>query len=68
MVLASFKFQGQKIYLGSRVWADLTLYYRKGGWSVFEWTFPDFKAGLYDKTLLEIRRIYKQQRLSDQSS
>ena len=68
VVLASFKFQGQKIYLGSRVWADLTLYYRKGGWSVFEWTFPDFKAGLYDKTLLEIRRIFKQQRLSDQSS
>jgi len=68
VVLASFKFQGQKIYLGSGVWADLILYYRKGGWSVFEWTFPDFKAGIYDKTLLEIRRIYKQQRLSDQSS
>ena len=67
VVLASFKFQGQKIYLSSGVWADLTLYYRKGGWSVFEWTFPDFKAGLYDNTLLEIRRIYKQQRLSDQS-
>lgn len=66
VVLASFKFQGQKIYLGSRVWADLTLYYRKGGWSVFEWTFPDFKTGVYDKTLLEIRRIYKRQRLSDQ--
>ena len=66
VVLASFKFQGQKIYLGSGVWADLTLYYRKGGWSVFEWTFPDFKTGVYDRTLLEIRRIYKQQRLSGQ--
>jgi len=68
VVLASFKFQGQKIYLGSGVWADPTLYYRKGGWSVFEWTFPDFKAGLYDKTLLEIRRIYKRQRRSERSS
>jgi len=68
VVLASFKYQGQKIYLGSGVWADLTLYYRKGGWSVFEWTFPDFKAGVYDKTLIEIRRIYKRQRLSDQLS
>ncbi|HUU29228.1 MAG TPA: DUF4416 family protein [archaeon] len=63
VVLASFKYQGQKIYLDQGVWADLTLYYRKGGWAVFEWTFPDFKAGIYDRTLLEIRRIYKTQRM-----
>ncbi len=62
VVLASFKFGGQKIYLGRGVWADLTLYYRKGGWSVFEWTFPDFKAGRYDSTLLEIRALFKNQR------
>jgi len=68
VVLASFKHQGQKIYLDHGVWADLTLYYRKGGWSFFEWTFPDFKAGVYDKILLEIRRIYKNQRLEDSGS
>ncbi|MEA1997439.1 MAG: DUF4416 family protein, partial [Gemmatimonadota bacterium] len=62
VVLASFKYQGQKIYLDHGVWADLTLYFRKGGWAVFEWTFPDFKAGLYDSTLLEIRSLYKKQR------
>ena len=62
VVLASFKCGGQKIYLGRGVWADLTLYYRKGGWSVFEWTFPDFKAGRYDDTLLKIRSLFKQQR------
>jgi Domain of unknown function (DUF4416) len=66
MVLASFKFGGQKIYLGSGVWADLTLYYHKGGWSVFEWTFPDLKAGRYDSTLLEIRSLFKQQRKQGQ--
>jgi hypothetical protein len=65
VVLASFKYQGQKIYLDHGVWADLTLYYRKGGWAAFEWTFPDFKTGIYDKTLLEIRRIYKEQRLAE---
>ena len=68
VVLASFKYQGQKIYLGEKVWADLTLYYRKGGWSKFEWTFPDFKTGVYDKTLLEIRRLYKLQRLESPSA
>ncbi len=61
VVLASFKYMGQKIYVGEGVWADLTLYYRKGGWAKFEWTFPDFKLGLYDRALLEIRRIYKRQ-------
>ena len=68
VVLASYKYQGQKIYLGQRVWADLTLYYRKGGWSKFEWTFPDFKTGMYDKILLEVRRLYKLQRLEDSSA
>ena len=67
VVLASFKYQAQKIYLDRGVWADLTLYYRKGGWARFEWTFPDFKAGLYDRPLLEIRRIYKRQRLQSES-
>jgi len=64
VVLASFKYQGQKIYLQDGVWADLTLYYRKGGWASFEWTFPDFKTGDYDPELLEIRRLYKQQMLA----
>lgn len=68
VVLASFKFMGQKIYLSDGVWADLTLYYRKGGWAKFEWTFPDFKLGLYDSILIEIRRIYKSQRLRGESS
>lgn len=68
VVLASFKYMGQKIYLDQGVWADLTLYYRKGGWAKFEWTFPDFKLGLYDKTLLEIRRIYKQQMIGPRES
>ena len=67
VVLASFKYQAQKIYLDRGVWADLTLYYRKGGWARFEWTFPDFKAGLYDRPLIEIRRIYKRQRLQSES-
>jgi Domain of unknown function (DUF4416) len=62
VVLASFKHQPHKIYLDRGVWADLILYYRKGGWVSFEWTFPDFKKGLHDRSLLEIRQIYKRQR------
>ncbi|MBN2288719.1 MAG: DUF4416 family protein [Candidatus Glassbacteria bacterium] len=62
LVLASFKYQPHKIYLDRGVWADLALYYRKGDWAGFEWTFPDFKTGRYDRPLLEIRSLYKRAR------
>ncbi|RJO64960.1 MAG: DUF4416 family protein [Myxococcales bacterium] len=62
IVLASFKPGWQKIYLGEGVWADPTLYYRKGRFLPFEWGFPDFRSGLYDPALGEIRARYKAQR------
>ena len=62
VVLASFKGSGHKIYLGRGVWADPTVYYKHGRFRCFEWSFPDFKAGFYDKDLLTIRRGFKRQR------
>ena len=61
LVLASMKKNAQKIYLGSGVWADMNLLYAKGKFTTFPWTFPDFAGGIYDKTLLRIREIYKSQ-------
>jgi hypothetical protein len=58
LVLASAKFQGQKIYLGKGVYADPTLYYDKG-WRPCDWAFPDFKSGRYDEFLTGVRRSYK---------
>lgn len=58
LVLASAKFQGQKIHLGKGVYADPTLYYDKG-WKSYDWGFPDFKSGRYDEFLTGVRRSYR---------
>lgn len=59
IVLASYKFGGYKIYLGQNVYGDMTLFYSKGRFIPFEWSFPDFKEGIYNKLFLNIRINYK---------
>ena len=61
LVLASLKPAGQKIYLGRGVYADLVARYGGGKYCPFEWTFPDFTAGVYDEDLALIRQLYLQQ-------
>ncbi|HHS12390.1 MAG TPA: DUF4416 family protein [bacterium] len=61
-VLASCKYNGQKIYLDQGVWADLTLRYRKGHFEPYPWSFPDFKRGDYENVFLSIRESFKKQR------
>lgn len=61
VVLASAKAAGQKIYLGRGIYADLAGRYRSGRYQPFEWSFPDFKDGRYDRELLSIREKYLSQ-------
>ena len=61
IVLASAKYNWQKIYLNNGIYADLTLRYEKGKYGPFPWSFPDFKEGDYNSVLLKIREIYKLQ-------
>lgn len=61
IILASAKYAGQKIHLGDGIYADLVGRYRDGRYQPFEWTFPDFRDGRYDKELAEIRHIYLEQ-------
>jgi hypothetical protein len=67
LVLASVKKAGQKIYLGEGIYADLVARYREGRYQPFEWTFPDFKDGRYDRELSALRRQYLEQLRSRRS-
>ena len=62
VVLASAKYNGDKVYLDFGIWADLTLRYKNGTFESYPWSFPDFKAGLYHEVFKQIRETYKEQR------
>ena len=62
IVLASAKYNGQKVYLDFGIYADLTMHYEKGKFYPYPWSFPDFKGDAYDATFLRIREIFKLQR------
>jgi len=59
VVLASAKYNGQKVYLGQGIYADPNLQYQKGHFTAYPWSFPDFKNGRYEKVFLRIRELYK---------
>ena len=41
-VLASGKNFGHRIYIGHRIYADLTLIYQRGAFEKLPWTYPDY--------------------------
>ena len=61
MILASAKYNAQKIYLDHGIYADPTLRFAKGRFIPSEWCFPDFKAGKYEHVFLHMRALYKGQ-------
>lgn len=62
VILASAKYNGQKIYLNSGIYADPALLYEKGTYLPFSCSFPDFKTGQYNETFMRIRTLYKAER------
>jgi len=60
LVLASGKNFTHRVYLGSGIWADLTLIYNKRqGWVILPWTFPDYATDDMLRRLTALRTLYK---------
>jgi hypothetical protein len=55
LVLASMKNFSHRIYIGKRVYAEVTLMYHKGRWDALPWTFPDFASPRYHDFLTTAR-------------
>jgi len=61
MILASAKYNGQKIYLDHGIYADPTLIFENGKFQALDNTFPDFKSGNYNDFFYALRQSYKAQ-------
>jgi hypothetical protein len=63
LVLATTKNYSHRIYIGQKMFAEVTLIYDKGHWKPFEYTYPDYQQQCYhdfftkvrDKLLLQLR-------------
>jgi hypothetical protein len=57
-VLASGKNHAHRIYIGSGIYADLTLIYRHSGFKPLPWTYPDYRDKRLQQFLLRVRAKY----------
>ncbi len=61
LVLATGKNFAHRIYLGQKIFADLTLIFHKGEWTDLPWTFPDYATPEIKVHLTALRTLYKKQ-------
>ncbi len=47
LILATTKNYSHRIYIGKKMYAEVTLIYDKGQWRPLEYTFPDYKQTCY---------------------
>jgi hypothetical protein len=57
-VLASGKNFSHRIYIGHRIYADLTLIYKKGVFEKLPWTYPDYADNGMLAFLVQVRNKY----------
>ena len=60
-VLATGKNYSHRIYIGKKIYADLTLIYTKGSFQTLPWTYPDYA----DKKMLSCLEIVRSKYLTD---
>ncbi len=59
IILATTKSYSHRIYLREGIWAEVTLYYNKGRYVPWQWTYPDYASGRYDEFFMLMREQLK---------
>lgn len=58
-ILATGKEYSHRIYIGNKIYADLTLMYsKKQGFQTLDWTYPDYASKSMTEFLLKVRDKY----------
>ena len=57
-ILATGKDYSHRIYIGKKIYADLTLMFKNGDFHTLEWTYPDYAARDMRDFLLKVRGKY----------
>jgi len=55
LVLATTKNFSHRIYIGKKMYAEVTLIYDKGSWKPFEYTYPDYRQDCYHNFFSKVR-------------
>ncbi|HIE43995.1 MAG TPA: DUF4416 family protein [Candidatus Omnitrophica bacterium] len=61
LVLASTKNYYHRIYLGGGIYAEVTLFFKKGTFKPLPWTYPDYRTDESISIFNRIREIYRKQ-------
>jgi hypothetical protein len=63
LVLATTKNYSHRIYIGNKMYAEVTLIYDKGHWKHFDYTYPDYRQKKYQDFFSKVRdRLVEQLR------
>ena len=57
-ILATGKDYTHRVYIGEKIYADLTLIFKNGDFQTLEWTYPDYAARDMKDFLLKVRGKY----------
>jgi len=63
-VLASTKLQGNRIYIGKGICAEITLYYAEGAYKPLKYTYPNYANQEYISEIAKIRKVFLKKRKS----
>ena len=60
--LATTKNAGHRIPLSDGIYAEMTLFFARGTWNAFPWTYMDFQREDVQQFLAQVRKTYMRQR------